>query len=644
VIGIRRFVELVLDRRSIKQVEKETQEGLDKATDPKKAVANLGSITKGFGASLRTAGRLLAEATATIAGYGVALAKLTERGGQVLGVQDAFTRKTGDQVAAVNELRAVTGGLISDYDLMVGFNRAATLGAAETVEQYGELARTGITLGRALGVDAAFAVESLSLGIGRQSKLILDNLGLIVDAEGATKAYAKAIGKTVEALTAEEKAEAFRSAALEAARSKIAELGGAQETNAQSLQRLITLYTNLRDEIAKLVAQSPQLRILFHEIGNVLETLLLAMQGGQRDQMVEAFKIAGTLAGTVFAQAFFAAVQSIFRGISDLLTPKFLEDHAQFIPVLGVFKSIADLAGEAADSAGETTNALITQGDALRKLLETEAELRRRRSEILDQTQEQNEALATQATLAERVAASTADIAARSADAGRAGMGRNRLVGFGEGLHKMPASLDNALLNSGGMTQEFLDNLDTIESAAQVTALGIQQAFTDALSLVGEEGEGLADVLEAVFRGMASSALTGLAQIATTKVTENIASAVEEVAKGLAAAANPLTAATAPAHFAAAKMHGVAAAKWALLGGVAGAAGAAVGGAGGAGGGGTFRGTDVTGRAVDRIDRGGPDIVIHLDGVDPRNPRHQELVGEASRNFNDAYGGRVRTG
>jgi hypothetical protein len=79
---------------------------------------------------------------------------------------------------------------------MVGMNRALALGAANNAEQFGELSRTAITLGRALGVDATFAMESLSLGIGRQSRLILDNLGLIVSVETANKKYAAALGKT----------------------------------------------------------------------------------------------------------------------------------------------------------------------------------------------------------------------------------------------------------------------------------------------------------------------------------------------------------------------------------------------------------------------------------------------------------------
>ena len=75
--------------------------------------------------------------------------------------------------------KAVRWHDLATIDLMVGLQPMPSLWARPTnVDEFAELAKTAISLGRALGVDAAFALESLSLGIGRQSKLILDNLGL----------------------------------------------------------------------------------------------------------------------------------------------------------------------------------------------------------------------------------------------------------------------------------------------------------------------------------------------------------------------------------------------------------------------------------------------------------------------------------
>ena len=69
---------------------------------------------------------------------------------------------------------------------------------------------TAQRLGQAIGVDTAHALESLTTGMGRQSKLMLDNLGIIVKTEDAYKNYAKANDRTVESLTDVEKKMAFK--------------------------------------------------------------------------------------------------------------------------------------------------------------------------------------------------------------------------------------------------------------------------------------------------------------------------------------------------------------------------------------------------------------------------------------------------
>ena len=60
-------------------------------------------------------------------------------------------------------------------------------------------------LGRALGVDTARSVESLITGIGRQSRLMLDIIGIVVRADEAYESYANSLGKSVDKLTDSEK-------------------------------------------------------------------------------------------------------------------------------------------------------------------------------------------------------------------------------------------------------------------------------------------------------------------------------------------------------------------------------------------------------------------------------------------------------
>lgn len=243
-------------------------------------VAHLRLDDKEFRAGTRKLDISLAELSrkfavfAAAAGTAVAvLDRMAARGSEVAGVQAAFARATGNTVQAIGQLERASGGLVSRYDLMVGLNRAVALGAAETAEQFGEVTRTAITLGRALGVDAKFAVESLTLGIGRQSRLILDNLGLIVSVEEANERYAASLGKTASELTEAEKKEAFRTAALESARRKIEELGGAQNLAGESATRMRVAFRNAIDELAAIVAQSSDVAGIFDGIAIAVESV-----------------------------------------------------------------------------------------------------------------------------------------------------------------------------------------------------------------------------------------------------------------------------------------------------------------------------------------------------------------------------------
>lgn len=208
-------------------------------------------------ATWRSAAIVATALAAAIGGTAVALDKLAKRGGEVIGVQNAFNKLFGEGEAAIGKMREASRGLLSDYDLMTQANRAAALGAAKTAEQFAELTEVSLALGRAQGVDAKLALESLALGIGRQSRLLLDNLGIIVNVEQATAKYASSIGKSVGELNDAQRAEAFRTAAMEAARKKLEELGGITETNADNIQRMKIAAVNAKDAFAEWVAESP---------------------------------------------------------------------------------------------------------------------------------------------------------------------------------------------------------------------------------------------------------------------------------------------------------------------------------------------------------------------------------------------------
>ena len=110
---------------------------------------------------------------------------IIEYTGRVEGVESAFkslTQTVGQDFNRVLQaLRAGTRGTVSDFKLMQNANTALQLGVAKTAEDFFELTELSRRLGKAVGRDATDAFQDLVTGIGRGSKLILDNLGITVD-------------------------------------------------------------------------------------------------------------------------------------------------------------------------------------------------------------------------------------------------------------------------------------------------------------------------------------------------------------------------------------------------------------------------------------------------------------------------------
>ena len=130
----------------------------------------------------------------------------------------------------INEMQKATKGTVSQLELYKQANTALLLGLPITEKTMGELANAGRRLGKAMGIDAAMGLESLTVGIGRQSKLWLDNLGILIDTDRAYSDYAATLGKTKDSLTDVEKKQGFFNATMESVRAKMAQLGKDQLT------------------------------------------------------------------------------------------------------------------------------------------------------------------------------------------------------------------------------------------------------------------------------------------------------------------------------------------------------------------------------------------------------------------------------
>jgi len=141
-------------------------------------------------------------------------------------------------------LKEASGETIATMDLIRNAGTSMMMGIdPDTVVELMEVARATAKM---TGQDVSKAFEDISLAVGRQSKMILDNLGIIVDVGKANETYAAQLGKTAEQLTDAERKQAFLNATLEGGRDLMARLGDQADTEADRMQRLTATIANLR--------------------------------------------------------------------------------------------------------------------------------------------------------------------------------------------------------------------------------------------------------------------------------------------------------------------------------------------------------------------------------------------------------------
>lgn len=158
--------------------------------------------------------------------------------------------ETGDEM--VRAIQQASGGTIGGLAAMQAANQATIMGVVQNKEEMADLTRIAVGLGRAMGKNAVSSLDDMTIALGRNSPRILDNLGLIVKEGQAHEAYAKQIGTTVDKLTDEQKAYAFRQAALEKGREVLKNIGDSSGTTATKVEQLNTKWGEFRTTMGKL--------------------------------------------------------------------------------------------------------------------------------------------------------------------------------------------------------------------------------------------------------------------------------------------------------------------------------------------------------------------------------------------------------
>ncbi len=228
------------------------KEGFDKGVKSTK------SGMKDMGKSFLTATAAIAGAGLAIYAAGKQIYAVGKRGAIVTQTAESFeylSEKIGLAPDILEQLRKASLNTIDDMTLM---SSTATL-LAGTSDELGKalgantpqllrIAKAANKLNPSLGT-TSFMYESIALGIKRASPMILDNLGITVKLGAANEAMAKSLGKSVDALSAEEKQMALLNSVLGESGERLLEQVDGLDAATDSFAQLETKVSNLSDRL-----------------------------------------------------------------------------------------------------------------------------------------------------------------------------------------------------------------------------------------------------------------------------------------------------------------------------------------------------------------------------------------------------------
>ncbi len=164
--------------------------------------------------------------------------------GQEVALRGQLSRMGADFDTFLARLDEAAKGTVATADLIGASSRALLLGIP--ADEIADLLEIAGSRARATGDTVAKAFDDITLGIGRGSKMILDNLGFIIDIQGAYEETAVSIGKTTEQLTVIEKRTAVLNEVLRQGKRDMEALGDASENVFLQLQQGQAAFVNFK--------------------------------------------------------------------------------------------------------------------------------------------------------------------------------------------------------------------------------------------------------------------------------------------------------------------------------------------------------------------------------------------------------------
>ncbi len=219
----------------------------------KKGTRNVQEFESSFGSLATTVG-LVAGA---VVGAGVAINQAYQFAEAGAGIQrleesgNSLAQSLGSNMDhIVSSVRAASLNTVSDVNIMQSANRAMMLNLGGDADKMANLMQIAAFRARAMGISTTQAFNDIVTGIGRQSPLILDNLGIVFDANTVYAEYAEKIGDADGVLETTQKTQALYNEVLEVGNELMAIQGGLAADNATNFERLNANFQNTKNNLS----------------------------------------------------------------------------------------------------------------------------------------------------------------------------------------------------------------------------------------------------------------------------------------------------------------------------------------------------------------------------------------------------------
>lgn len=247
------------------------------------------------------------------------------------------TQQGKDAKKMIENMKDATRGTVAEMDLMKAANSALLLGLP--IDRFDDMLQIARTASKATGESMEFMLQSIVTGLGRGSKLILDNLGIMIDTNKAYEKYAAELGTTADKLDDAQKKQAFINEAMAVGLANAEKLGSSTET--------------LNDKWGQFIANAKNAAISFgQELIPAMEHLLdwaNNLTGNENEGLTAVGRILGWIGdaavmATKFVSLLITSTVDAFTDVGNVISAL-----VDFDPRKGIIKGFIEGFGKAVD-------------------------------------------------------------------------------------------------------------------------------------------------------------------------------------------------------------------------------------------------------------------------------------------------------